>query len=130
ALDFRKERIPAGLWHDISREGLARHGPSGADRRRRVEDWPHGREVAASRGQSGNRGDVAVAESDADSVVAAEQEGFVFADRASQGSAELVLAEGRLGRAVQVGKEVRRVQIAVADELVGRAVQLVRSGFQ
>src|SRR5205085_4984729 len=57
-------------------------------------------------------------------LIGAEEEGLIPADGTADGAAELIALEGRDG----VGEKVARIQILIAQELEGGAVQAIRAG--
>ena len=81
-------------------------------------------------GAEGGAGDEAVNAGDAEALeqpfVVSEEEGPVLDDGPAEIRAELVQAEGRGIGAI---KGAARIEGAVAEEFVGRAVELVRAGF-
>ena len=54
----------------------------------------------------------------------AEHERLILLDRAAQRGAKLIARKARHGRAIE---EVPRVEVVVPDELIERAVELIRS---
>src|SRR5439155_25047450 len=65
----------------------------------------------------------------ADPLVIGEEESLVAADAAAGGGPEFIAPEGRLGHTQAVVEERVGVELVVAQEFVGRTVEIVRAGF-
>lgn len=84
--------------------------------------------VAGARRRRKCMGDVSNTFALAQPLVVAKNKYLVFPDGPAGGRAELVAAKRRFGQAVVIFKEVGCVQGAVADELIGAAVELAGAG--
>src|ERR1051325_9220015 len=83
------------------------------------------REVAAALLGSGHGEDIDVARRLASSFVTNEEMCFVLTNRATEGGAEEVVAEGRFIRR----EEIPGIELVVAEILEPAAVKLVRTGL-
>src|ERR1039457_944870 len=87
------------------------------------------REIAGAFPSGGDVGDARQPLAHPAAFVIGEEEGGIAAQRTARRGAELVALVGRAGLA-RGGEEVARVHRAVAQELVGRAVELVAAAFE
>src|SRR5205085_8209911 len=125
AQDFRGDGIDLGGWNDIATEWDSAGAGVGVAAGRIVDHRGGDAEVSSSLVGSGQRQPVIVGTMVLDAKIVAKEEGAVTLDRASEGSAEIVIGEMAAGRI----EEIAGRQRADAVELVGHTEVRIGSGF-